>query len=92
VHKIRSNTGQDFPLPKQCRNSENCSEVLSRCQGHPLALEEFLTVEDLCNWLKISKNTIYKWRALPDPIPAIRVGKYLRFVPSEVLAWLGRRP
>jgi excisionase family DNA binding protein len=49
--------------------------------------------EELCDWLKISKTTLYgltrsRVRSSRPPLPSIRVGKQLRFVKESVVEWL----
>ena len=56
----------------------------------PKTSNGFLTVDDLAGWLQVPKATIYRWRSRPCPIPALKVGKYLRFTIEEVLKWIGR--
>jgi excisionase family DNA binding protein len=53
--------------------------------------DEILRIDELCEWLKISKNTIYKQRSEGTGPPAYRIGKHLRFVRSEVLEWLATK-
>jgi predicted DNA-binding transcriptional regulator AlpA len=50
-------------------------------------------VNDLAKKLNISPSWIYnKTRQKgPNTIPVIRVGRYCRFRPSEVLDWLQKR-
>lgn len=49
---------------------------------------EMLSIDELCEWLKISKNTAYKQHSQGTGPPAYRLGKHLRFMRSEVLEWL----
>lgn len=51
-------------------------------------LEEMLTLDELCAWLKIPKTTIYKQRWEGTGPPAYKLGKHLRFDRAEILAWL----
>lgn len=44
-----------------------------------------LTVEELASFLKVSPHTIYYWVSRSG-IPAIRMGKHLRFDRDQVLA------
>jgi excisionase family DNA binding protein len=49
--------------------------------------EKWLTVEEICNYLQVTKDTIYKWidqRAMP----AHRVGRRWMFQRSEINAWI----
>ncbi len=54
--------------------------------------EEFLTVPELARQLKVPTSWVYdQVRNHPDPLPHYKVGKYLRFLWSEVTAWVERR-
>ena len=48
--------------------------------------EELLTVDELCDWLKITRKTSERWRK--DGMPFIKVGRTVRFDKAEVLEWL----
>jgi len=54
--------------------------------------EALLTVEEQAEELNLSPSWIYSRtrQTGPDAIPVIRVGKYRRFRPGEVLKWLER--
>lgn len=50
-----------------------------------------LTLEQVADWLQVAPQTIYQWRTRrPEPYgpPAIKVGKYLRWRPEVVQAWI----
>lgn len=57
---------------------------------------ELLTVKELASMLKISKQQVYELsnprnRAGDErehPLPAVRIGTSLRFVPTEIEAWV----
>jgi len=55
--------------------------------------QNFLTVSELAERLKVQASWIYgKSRETgPGAIPRIKVGKYLRFVLDDVLAWLKKQ-
>lgn len=53
--------------------------------------DELLTLDELCDWLKVPKGTIYKQRSEGTAPPAYRIGKHLRFMRSEVLDWLAAK-
>lgn len=55
-----------------------------------LEAEPFLTVEDLCQWWKVSQVMVYKM-VREGAIPYIRLGKCVRFAPAEIRAWLQER-
>ncbi len=57
---------------------------------HAKTCEPLLTVEDLCGWLKVKPATVYDW-VYRKKIPYIRVGRLLRFRPSEINQWLTAR-
>lgn len=48
--------------------------------------EELLTVDELCDWLKITRKTSERWRK--DGMPFIKVGRTVRFDKAEILEWL----
>lgn len=50
-------------------------------------LEPLLTVEDLCVKLRVKKRYVYKLTQ-EGRIPYVKIGKYLRFRPSEIREWL----
>ena len=58
---------------------------------------DILTPEQLAERLKVQVSFIYEntraraGRRNPDPLPCIRMGKYLRFYWPEVEKWLARR-
>jgi excisionase family DNA binding protein len=49
--------------------------------------EKWFTVEEICSYLQVTKDTIYKWISNRD-MPAHRVGKRWMFQRSEVDAWI----
>lgn len=56
-------------------------------------MTDMMTLEELAAKLKVPKSWIYN-RTRPsakDPIPCHKIGKYLRFIPSEVECHLGIR-
>jgi excisionase family DNA binding protein len=51
---------------------------------------EILTIDEVADRLKVSKRWVYektRSRCL-NPLPAIRVGRYLRFLWGDLSAWL----
>ncbi len=61
---------------------------------HPATdVENLLTIDELAELLRVPKSWIYGQSRLKidDPIPFLRVGKYLRFRAGDVLAWLKAR-
>lgn len=49
--------------------------------------EPLWTVEDVSTYLGVPVQTLYGWRTKGYGPPARRVGKYLRYRPSDVRAW-----
>jgi excisionase family DNA binding protein len=49
-------------------------------------------MEDLSAYLGVPVATIYQWRSRGEAPPAFRVGRFVRFEPAEVQAWLRERP
>jgi len=52
--------------------------------------QNFLTVDEMAAVLRVPKSWIYarSRQTGPGTIPRIKVGKYLRFVESDVMEWL----
>lgn len=48
------------------------------------------TIEQVAEELQVSVQTIYNWRARRPPFgpPATQVGKFLRWKPADVHAWI----
>lgn len=53
----------------------------------------FLTAKQLAEKLSVGVPWVYKQTLLKGPgsIPRTKVGKYLRFEPEKVLAWLAKQ-
>ncbi len=53
---------------------------------------KILTVKQVADLLQIPKSSVYEKtrvrRGAAPPLPCRRVGKYLRFFDTEVMAWL----
>jgi excisionase family DNA binding protein len=54
------------------------------------AVECLWTVADAATFLGVPVATLYQWRHKRIGPPAYRVGRHLRYVPSEVREWLRR--
>lgn len=48
--------------------------------------EEFITTLELCEWLKVAKSTVSKWRS--EGLPHYGKTRVYRYKKSEVLKWL----
>ena len=56
----------------------------------PVNPADILTLAELAERLKVSERWVYEKsrRRCPNPLPAIHIGRYLRFDWLEVSAWL----
>ncbi|MBN1366240.1 MAG: helix-turn-helix domain-containing protein [Syntrophaceae bacterium] len=55
--------------------------------------QELLTIEEMADRLKVKPSWLY-FRTMQtgkDTIPRVRIGKYLRFNPGDVLAWIEKQ-
>jgi excisionase family DNA binding protein len=52
-----------------------------------VSVDKWLTVEEICTHLSISKDTIYKWIDQKG-MPAHRVGRKWMFQKTEVDTWI----
>jgi excisionase family DNA binding protein len=51
--------------------------------------EKLLSVDDVCEYLGIGRDTIYKWIAAKS-LPAYRLGRLWKFKKKEVDKWIKR--
>jgi excisionase family DNA binding protein len=49
--------------------------------------DKWLTVEEICNYLSVTKDTIYKWIDQRE-MPAHRVGRRWMFQKEDVDSWI----
>jgi excisionase family DNA binding protein len=54
------------------------------------SLGDYLTVDELAEYLQLSKETIYHWRLEGTSPKATTLGKHLRYSRGNVDAWLSR--
>jgi excisionase family DNA binding protein len=54
---------------------------------------QILTLSELAERLKVSERWVYeKSRSrCPNPLPAVKIGRYLRFLWSDVSDWMRRQ-
>jgi hypothetical protein len=69
------------------------SAIASRTSGRDDDLDELLTVADVAAILKVSKSWVYEHTRLrnvhrDDRLPHIKLGKYLRFEPRALRAFI----
>ncbi|MFC4062262.1 helix-turn-helix transcriptional regulator [Planomonospora corallina] len=46
------------------------------------------TVEEVAEYLGVPVGTLYQWRYKKIGPPGRRIGKYLRYLPEDVHAWV----
>ncbi len=52
--------------------------------------EPLLTADDIAAWLAVPRSSVYEYaRREHKPLPAVRIGRHLRFLRHDVAAWLG---
>ena len=56
-----------------------------------MTMEDLWSVRDVARFLGVPVPTIYAWRHRRVGPPAFRLGKHLRFRPSDVAEWLERQ-
>ena len=60
--------------------------------------EQLLTADDVAVWLAVPRSSVYEYaRREHDPLPAVRIGRHLRFQRDDVADWISdqrevRRP
>ncbi|HWD82918.1 MAG TPA: helix-turn-helix domain-containing protein [Kribbella sp.] len=50
--------------------------------------DRLLSIEDLSTYLQVPVNTLYQWRKTGKGPNGFRVGKYVRYRPTDVDAWI----
>ncbi|MFJ9129577.1 helix-turn-helix transcriptional regulator [Streptomyces sp. NPDC102340] len=70
---------------------------LSPAQGDPRATlraglpDRYLTTDDIAEMFEVPKETVYQWRKKETGPPSFRIGKYVRYDPADVLAYVTQR-
>ncbi|MBX7552291.1 helix-turn-helix domain-containing protein [Streptomyces sp. tea 10] len=88
------------------RDSEPCdSNFLEDAVTPPRLLEEtdprailrgdlpdrYLDADDIAAIFKVPKETVYQWRKKRIGPPGFRIGKYIRYDPADVRAYVAQR-
>lgn len=55
-------------------------------------MNQLMTIEQLADVLQVPVDTVYAWRSKQHGPPAFKVGKYLRWKPEVVEAWIDAQP
>jgi predicted DNA-binding transcriptional regulator AlpA len=69
------------------------NEVVPFAGKSPIDPSQILTLAELAERLKVSERWVYEKsrRRCQNPLPCIRIGRYLRFDWLEVSGWLRRQ-
>ena len=51
-------------------------------------MNKLWSIKEVADYLQVPVNTLYQWRTRNYGPPGRRVGKYVRYVPDEVRAWV----
>ncbi|MEJ2854890.1 MULTISPECIES: helix-turn-helix transcriptional regulator [unclassified Saccharothrix] len=51
-------------------------------------MSKLWSIKEVADFLQVPVNTLYQWRTRNYGPPGRRVGKYVRYVPDEVRAWV----
>ena len=62
--------------------------MTEQATARPRLIAPLWSVQDVSDYLRVPVQTLYTWRSQGSGPPARRVGKYLRYRPDEVIAWL----
>lgn len=85
VHTMGCSRGRGAALVWQGRRMTDDS-------SGPLTADDRLwTVQQLAEYLHIPVKTIYKWRETDSGPRGLRIGKHVRFRPTDVFEWLEAR-
>jgi excisionase family DNA binding protein len=51
--------------------------------------QPLLTADDIAAWLAVPRSSVYEYaRRARRPLPAVRIGRHLRFLRSDVADWI----
>ena len=53
--------------------------------------DRYLTADDIAVMFKVPKETVYQWRKKRIGPPGFRIGKYIRYDPTDVHAYVTSR-
>jgi len=54
----------------------------------PRRIAPLWSIQDVSDYLQVPVQTLYTWRSRGEGPPARKVGKYLRYVPEDVVTWV----
>ncbi|BCM66484.1 MULTISPECIES: helix-turn-helix transcriptional regulator [Streptomyces] len=53
--------------------------------------DRYLTPDDIAEIFEVPKETVYQWRKKRIGPPGFRIGKYVRYDPADVRAYVDQR-
>jgi len=53
--------------------------------------DRYLTPDDIAEMFEVPKETVYQWRKKNTGPPSFRIGKYVRYDPADVRAYVTQR-
>ncbi|TXS76566.1 DNA-binding protein [Streptomyces sp. me109] len=53
--------------------------------------DRYLTPDDIAEMFEVPKETVYQWRRKRTGPPGFRIGKHLRYDPTDVRAYVAQR-
>ncbi|MDL5201206.1 helix-turn-helix domain-containing protein [Streptomyces sp. ALI-76-A] len=53
--------------------------------------DRYLTPDDIAEIFEVPKETVYQWRKKRTGPPGFRIGKYVRYDPADVSAYITQR-
>jgi predicted DNA-binding transcriptional regulator AlpA len=76
---------------------EDALGTTAPAQADPLAIlrgglpDRYLTPDDIAEMFEVPKETVYQWRKKRIGPPGFRIGKYVRYDPADVRAYVAER-
>jgi DNA-binding transcriptional MerR regulator len=61
---------------------------MNNATSQPRRIAPLWSVADVSEYLQVPVQTLYTWRSQGSGPPARKVGKYLRYLPDDVVAWV----
>lgn len=62
-----------------------------RAMAPPVETDRLWTPEEVAHFLGVPVHTLYRWRYLGTGPKAGRVGRHLRYLPADVMAWFRKQ-
>lgn len=65
---------------------------IPRATPHSMTTNKLWGVKEVAEYLGVPKQTLYQWRTKGYGPSGRRVGKHVRYVPADVIAWFESLP